>query len=78
MAKYGVIRLGVFGSTARDEATEHSDIDVVVEMPPDAFMMVHVKVELEHLLLSSIDLIRYHKHLNPGLRKSIDKEAIYV
>lgn len=30
--KYGVTRIGIFGSVARDEATENSDMDVVVEM----------------------------------------------
>ncbi|MCB9138820.1 MAG: nucleotidyltransferase family protein [Caldilineaceae bacterium] len=77
-AKYGLSRLGIFGSTARDEATERSDIDIVVEMPPDAYQMVHMKDELEEMLLSSVDLIRYNKYLNPRLRERIDREAIYV
>lgn len=77
-AKYGVIRLGIFGSTARNEATERSDIDIVVEMPPDAFQMVHMKDELEEVLLGSVDLIRYNKYLNPRLRERIYREAIYV
>ena len=32
--KYGVTKLGLFGSFARNEATEESDVDVCVEMPP--------------------------------------------
>ncbi len=36
--RYGVTKLGIFGSVARDEATEASDVDVVVEMrKPDLF-----------------------------------------
>jgi hypothetical protein len=77
-AKYGLSRLGIFGSTARNEATERSDIDIVVEMPPDAYLMVHMKDELEEMLLGSVDLIRYNKYLNPRLRERIDREAIYV
>ena len=77
-AKYGLSRLGIFGSTARNDATELSDIDIVVEMPPDAYLMVHMKDELEEMLLSSVDLIRYNKYLNPRLRERIDREAIYV
>ena len=77
-AKYGLVRLGIFGSTARNEATELSDIDIIVEMPPDAYQMVHMKDELEEMLLSSVDLIRYNKYLNPRLRERIDREAIYV
>ena len=77
-AKYGVTRLGVFGSVARDEALDTSDVDIVVEMPPDLFQMVHMKEELEQLLRVSVDLIRYQKHLNPLLKRRIDNEAIYV
>jgi hypothetical protein len=77
-SKYGVTRIGVFGSTARGEASDHSDIDIVVEMPPDLFQMVHMKDELEALLVGQVDLIRYHKYLNPLLRKRIDRDAIYV
>ena len=77
-AKYGVVRIGVFGSIARDEATEQSDVDIVVEMPPDAYQMVHVKDELEALLVCPVDLIRYHKHLSPLLRARIDRDAIFV
>ena len=41
--RFGVKRIGVFGSVARDEAKETSDVDVVVEMGPDLFGMVHLK-----------------------------------
>lgn len=77
-AKYGVTRLGIFGSVARDEATSVSDIDIVVEMPPDLFQMVHMQEELEQLLRTSVDLIRYQKYLNALLKRRIDHEAIYV
>ncbi len=77
-AKYGVTRLGIFGSVARDEALDASDVDIIVEMPPDLFQMVHMKEELEQLLRASVDLIRYQKHLNALLKRRIDDEAIYV
>lgn len=77
-AKYAVTRLGIFGSVARNEATPASDVDIVVEMPPDLFQMVHLKEELEQLLTASVDLIRYQKHLNTLLKQRIEREAIYV
>ena len=77
-AKYGVTRLGIFGSVARGEATDASDVDIVVEMPPDLFQMVHMQEELEQLLVASVDLIRYQKYLNALLKRRIDNEAIYV
>lgn len=77
-AKYGVTQLGVFGSVARGDATDASDIDIVVHMPPDLFLMVHLKEELEQLLHTSVDLVRYQKHLNQLLKSRIDREAVYV
>ncbi len=76
--KYGVTRLGVFGSVARGEATATSDVDIVVEMPPDLFQMVHMKEELEEMLVASVDLIRDQPHINALLKRRIDREAIYV
>lgn len=75
---YGVTRLGIFGSVAREQASSSSDVDVVVEMPPDLFLMVHLKAGLEHLPGGSVDLIRLHKHLNPLLKSRIDDDAIYL
>jgi predicted nucleotidyltransferase len=34
-ARYGVERVGIFGSIVREESREGSDVDVVVDMPPD-------------------------------------------
>ena len=76
--KYGITRLGIFGSIARDQATEASDVDIVVDMPPDLFLMVHMKEDLEELLGVPVDLIRLHKHMNAFLKNRIDDEAIYV
>jgi len=42
--RYGVTRLGIFGSVARNQATDTSDVDIVVEMPPDLFQMVQKRI----------------------------------
>ncbi|MFM7583500.1 MAG: nucleotidyltransferase family protein [Caldilinea sp.] len=76
--QYGITRLGIFGSVARDQATAASDVDIVVEMPPDLFQMVHMKTDLEELLGVPVDLIRLHKNMNVFLKNRIDDEAIYV
>jgi uncharacterized protein len=77
-AKYGVTQLGIFGSLARGETTDASDVDIVVHMLPDLFLMVHLKEELEQLLHTPVDLIRYQQHLNASLKSRIDSEAVYV
>ena len=76
--KYGLTLLGIFGSVARGQASEFSDVDVVVEMPPDLFQMVHLREDLEQLLGVPVDLIRLHKNLDAYLRGRIAREAIYV
>ncbi|MGA2798522.1 MAG: nucleotidyltransferase domain-containing protein [Thermoguttaceae bacterium] len=77
--KYGILALGLFGSAARDEERDDSDVDVVVKMKkPDLFFMVHIKDELERILRSQVDIIAYGASMNPYLKNRIDKEACYV
>jgi len=76
---YGVTRIGVFGSVARDEPRKNSDIDVVVEMrEPDLFYLVHIKETLEKYLQRQVDVIRYRDKMNRYLKARIDREARYA
>ncbi len=78
-SRYGVIKLGIFGSVARNEAVEASDVDVVVEMQaPDLFFMVHIKEELEKALHCPVDIVHYRKRMNDFLKKRINRDAVYV
>jgi len=77
--RYGVTKLGIFGSVARDEATEASDVDIVVTTKvPDLLMMVNLKEDLEKMMHTKVDLIRYRLRMNSFLKKRIDNEALYV
>ena len=77
--RYGIIRLGVFGSVARDEATEDSDVDVIVALAkPDMFARVHICHSLRRLLGVDVDVIRYREKMNQLLKRRIDEEAVYV
>ena len=76
---YGLLKLGVFGSVARNKAGDRSDIDIVVETKvPDLLRMVNLKDDLEGLLQGRVDLIRYRQRMNTLLKKRIDEEAHYV
>jgi len=56
--EYGVTKLGVFGSYARDHATETSDVDLVVEFDrPIGFRFVELAEYLEKLLGRRVDLL---------------------
>ena len=73
--RYGVTKLGVFGSVARDEVVEVSDVDIVVEMEkPDLFYMVHIKENLESALHCSVDIVHYRERMNKFLKKRINRD----
>jgi hypothetical protein len=74
----GVRRLGLFGSYARGEATEKSDLDFVVELDTktfDAFM--GLKEYLEGLFGRRVDLV-LSSAIKPRLRDKILSETIYA
>ncbi len=77
--RYGVTKIGIFGSFARNEISEDSDVDVVLEMSePDLFYMVHIKEALEQRFRMPVDVIRYRALMNKYLKARIDREAVYV
>jgi len=77
--RYEIIRIGLFGSAARDSMNEQSDIDVVVELgKPDLFYLIGIKQDLEEKFHIPVDIVRYRDRMNAFLKKRIDKEAIYV
>lgn len=77
--RYEIIKIGIFGSAARDTMEELSDIDVVVEIgKPDLFYLIGIKQDLEEKFLRPVDIVRYRDKMNTFLKKRIDKEAVYV
>jgi predicted nucleotidyltransferase len=77
-ARYGVTRIGIFGSVARGETKTESDLDVVVEMKPNLFMRAGLKAELESRLGKSVDVVRYRQGMSRHLKERIDRDALYV
>jgi len=77
--EFGIVRIGIFGSTARETASDQSDVDVVVELSkPDLLQLVGIKQELEALLDRPVDIVRYRKKMNRFLKQRIEEEAVYV
>jgi predicted nucleotidyltransferase len=77
--EFGITRIGVFGSVARGQFSDSSDVDVVVELiKPDLLVLVGIKQELEDLLHRPVDIARYRETMNDFLRRRIDQEAVYV
>ena len=77
--KYGIEMLGLFGSVARGEQNEDSDIDVFVKLRiPDFFVRMKIKEELEHLFHTKIDLIPIFETMRALLQQNIKSDAIYI
>ena len=77
--RYQIIKIGIFGSAARDNMDEQSDIDVVVELgKPDLFYLIGIKQDLEEKFHRTVDIVRYRERMNTFLKGRIDKEAVYV
>ncbi|WP_425973794.1 nucleotidyltransferase family protein [Tepidimonas sp. HKU78] len=77
--RFGVTRLTLFGSTARDSARTDSDVDVLVSFdgPATAQRFFGVHFFLEDLLGCAVDLVT-DKALRPELKPFIEDEAIDV
>jgi hypothetical protein len=78
--KFGVTRMGIFGSFVREEQTCSSDIDMVVEIEKDRkniHSFLQLKRFLEKELARTIDLGFEHS-LKPVVREKIKGQIIYV
>ncbi|HOF61802.1 MAG TPA: nucleotidyltransferase family protein [Candidatus Latescibacteria bacterium] len=75
--RYGARNLRVFGSVARGEDTEMSDIDILVDFAPDVSLFDHAALmeELESALGRKVDVVSEHG-LRPRMRERVLKEAV--
>ena len=77
--RFGITRLALFGSTARDTASNNSDIDILVRFDGTATSQRYFGVQfyLEDLFGCPVDLVT-EKALRAELRPYIEREAIDV
>lgn len=79
LEKYDILAIGLFGSVARGEETDDSDIDICIETKvPNMFNIIHIKEELQALFSTKVDIIRVREKMNPFLKKRIERDAVYV
>lgn len=77
--KYGIEKLGLFGSVARGEQDEKSDIDVIIKMRrPNLLTRIGIREELEKLFRRKVDLITLHENLFQSFRQNVERDAVYV
>jgi predicted nucleotidyltransferase len=81
LRRRGVLHAALFGSVARDEDKPGSDIDIMVEIAPDApvglFEYVGITQYLEDLFPDRVDVAN-RKSLKPLVRPSAERDAIYA
>jgi len=75
--KYKVNKIALFGSFARDEATENSDIDILVDMLPSFDNFFDLKYFLEDEFKTPVDLGK-EKNMRLFIKNKIQEDLIYV
>lgn len=77
--KYGIKTLGLFGSFARMQQKETSDVDVVITLKEsDYFTLVAIQEELEKLTNYKVDVVNFRDSLRESFKKNILRDAIFV
>jgi len=80
LRKMGVVSLAVFGSVARNESTQRSDIDLLIDLDRDVglFHLFDIQHRLEEIIgVPKVDLIQ-RGAIHPALREQILSEAVNV
>jgi len=77
--KYHIEKIGLFGSYARGEAHEDSDIDIVIDLKKTTLSaLVGIKEDIESYFQTHVDIIQYRERMNSFLKRRIERDAIYV
>lgn len=77
--KYGIERMGLFGSFARNEARPDSDVDILISLKrPNLFTYAIISEQLETVFGRHVDLISEKAILKDSFRARVKKEVIYA
>ncbi|HRS64162.1 MAG TPA: nucleotidyltransferase family protein [Spirochaetota bacterium] len=79
LRNYHICRVGIFGSYVRDEQSEESDIDIIVDFdrPVDLFAYANLVENLSSIVGAKVDLVSV-KGLKPALRSKILEEVEWI
>lgn len=77
--KYGIIALGLFGSVVREEADKNSDVDIVVRVKNQDFLLIdEIRHELEDRIHMPVDIVSYRDNMNQFFKQKLESEVIYA
>ncbi len=79
--KFHITKIGLFGSYARNQQNEKSDIDIMIELEAETQNIFEIKQELKEYIIKNfekeVDISR-EKYLKPYIKEYILKEVLYV
>ena len=72
-------RIGIFGSVARGEATQTSDLDILVDFNSriSLFDLIDLEEKLSDALHCKVDLVT-ERSLHPSIKQFIDKDIVFI
>lgn len=77
--EFGIKTLGIFGSFARKQQKDSSDLDVVVTLEEsDFFTLVAISEKLEKLIHRKVDVVQFRDTLRESFKTNILRDAIFV
>ena len=80
-ANFGIVKIGLIGSYARNEQSIDSDLDLIVEFENNTPNLHDVKKELKEYIRTKLNIevdVCREKYIKPIFKDSILKEAVYV
>ena len=77
-ARHGAVNVRVFGSVARGEDDERSDVDILIRLRPGHGFtdLVEFHDAIEKLLGCRVDVLTEHAAMRPRLRRRLAREAV--
>ncbi len=76
--RFGISSMRLFGSVARGEQREGSDVDIFMEMPATMKEVCGAQLFSENLLGCEVDLIRKHNNLSAYFLNQVEKNGITI
>ncbi len=77
LEKYGIRHAAIFGSVARRDSNEKSDVDILIERPENAVLVLPLITELKEALHRDVDLVTYES-LDSHIKEQVLKESVRV
>ncbi len=79
LKQHGITKASLFGSFARNEETENSDVDILIQPPQGItlFGLAGIYCDLEEKLHRKVDLVNY-RYIKPRLREIILRDKVDI